>query len=142
MTTNPTKTSRKLESFLASLDSTDIGVEGDEIMVTTGDLAATQEPCTLPEKDGVDLQATKRIIRRLMKTNLERSASANSDLDLIFAQGSSAIFEYICTLLGLRLDYDAETDGRVTKRTVFNYLIVSVCHGPSSLCSLDQSFEH
>lgn len=120
MTTNPAEAAEKMGSFLTRLDSsTDIqDVMDDEIATRT----ATQEQRTLPEKDGVDLQATKRIIRRLTRTDLENSNSA--DLDPVFAQGSSAIFAYICTLL--HLDYDAETDGRATKRTIFDHLIASV----------------
>jgi hypothetical protein len=124
MTNNPGEATEKLESFLTRLDDLPTNIQDvtDDEMSTTDD-AANQELRirTLPEKDGVDLQAAKRTIRHLIRTNLE---NADPDLDPLYAQGSSAIFAYLCTLL--HLDYDAEIDGRATKRTIFDYLIHSV----------------
>lgn len=132
MTMNPVKATKKLELFLAWLDSESIADADamDDEIATAEDLMTTQEPHALPEKDGVDLQATKRIIRRLMRISFEDLNSA--DLNPIFAQGSSPIFAYICTLLHLPVEFD----GRVTKRAAFDHLIASVS---SSLYSLFQS---
>jgi hypothetical protein len=123
---NPVQTTARLESFLTWLNSESIA--DSDIDVTEGEMATTDleglnatqdsELHTLPEKDGVDLQATKRVIRRLTRINFEVSNPA--DLNRIFVQGSSAIFAYVCTLLHL------ETDGRVTKRALFDHLIASV----------------
>jgi hypothetical protein len=130
ITTNPSKATVKLKSFLARLDSRSAnGDTTDDEMKKAEVLAENQGQHTLPERDGVDLQATKRVIRRLMRTNLEDAA----DLDLVFAQGSTAIFAYICNLL--HLDYDAEIGGQATKRIIFNYLITSVSGGHKALKS-------
>lgn len=80
----------------------------------------------LPEREGIDLNLVKRIIRRLILVSVDSVDTKDAAIQSIFTQGTAAIFAYLCDILHIDRG-NMETSNRVAKRTFFNLILHAVC---------------
>jgi hypothetical protein len=85
-----------------------------------------EETGELPEREGIDLNLVKRIIRRLILVSVDIKDAAQPAIHSIFTQGTAAIFAYLCDILHIDRG-NMETSNRVAKRTFFNLILHAVC---------------